>query len=417
MNPNPNFAQPPRQMSERRVTVVGAVLACIGPASLSLFTPAMPEIVHAFGTTEDAVKMTLGLYFAGFALGQLVCGPLSDGYGRKPVTMTFLWLYLAGSLGALLAPSIEILILSRLLQGAGAAVGLALSRAIVRDLFAYEQSARILNLITLILSLAPALAPTVGGLVMEVAGWHAIFSIMFAMGVGTLLTVRFALVETVERNPTRLRPAVVLATYRRLLCDGYFLSSSLVIAGTLGAYYTQSTVLPFILMDRLGLTPAQFGLAMLFQSISFVSGSLAMRVLIRRYGAYRMVPVGLAFCSSGAVAMAVLLGLFEPTFVTVMVPMAMFVFGNAFVMPAMAAASVAAYPMNAGAASSLSGFLQMGAGLAGVVLSGFMGDAIMGMSVVVPLMGLGAVVAWLVWRRIPEPTMARSVVTRHAPAS
>lgn len=82
MNLDPRSARPAGLMSERRVTIVGAVLAGIGPASLSLFTPAMPEIVHAFGTTEDAVQMTLGLYFAGFALAQLVCGPLSDGFGK-----------------------------------------------------------------------------------------------------------------------------------------------------------------------------------------------------------------------------------------------------------------------------------------------------------------------------------------------
>lgn len=402
-------------MSERRVTIVGAVLAGLGPASLSLFTPAMPEIVHAFGTTEEAVKMTLGLYFAGFALTQLVCGPLSDGYGRKPVTLAFLGIYLLGSLGALVAPSIDVLILSRLLQGAGAAVGLSLSRAIVRDLFAHEQSARILNLITLILALAPAIAPTVGGLVMEVAGWHAIFSIMFLMGVASLLTVRFALVETVERDPSRVRLGAVMKTYRNLLGSGYFLFSSLVIAGTLGAYYTQATVLPFILMDRLGLTPAQFGLAMLFQSASFISGSLVMRSLIPRYGAYRMVPVGLGISSLGAAAMAVLLGLYEPTFQSVALPMAMFVLGNSFVMPAMSAATVAAFPDSAGAASSLSGFLQMGSGLLGTVVAGILGDAMLGMSVVVPLMALGAVLAWLAWRKLPEPALARAVVTRKAP--
>ncbi|MBT1154663.1 multidrug effflux MFS transporter [Aminobacter anthyllidis] len=402
----------PGLMSERRVTVVGAVLAGLGPASLSLFTPAMPEIVDAFGTTEEAVKMTLGLYFAGFALTQLVCGPLSDGYGRKPVTLAFLGIYLVGSLGALVAPSIEVLILSRLLQGAGAAVGLSLSRAIVRDLFAHEQSARILNLITLILALAPALAPTVGGLVMQVFGWHAIFSIMFLMGIAALLTVRLALVETVERDPSRARPQAVIRTYGMLLGNSYFLFSSLVIAGTLGAYYTQATVLPFILMDRLGLTPAQFGLAMLFQSASFISGSLVMRSLIPRYGAARMVPVGLAISGAGAVAMTIFLGLYEPTFVSVMLPMAMFVFGNAFVMPAMSVATVAAFPDNAGASASLSGFMQMGSGLLGTVAAGFLGDAMLGMSVVVPLMGLGAVLAWLAWRKLPEPALARAIVTK-----
>jgi DHA1 family bicyclomycin/chloramphenicol resistance-like MFS transporter len=412
MNIRPGATSSDRSMSERRVTIVGAILAGLGPLSLSLFTPAMPEIVHAFATTEDAVKMTLGLYFAGFAVAQLICGPLSDGYGRKPVTLAFLTIYLVGSLGALLAPTIEILILSRLLQGAGAAVGLAVSRAIVRDLFAHEQSARILNLITLILALAPAIAPTIGGLVMEIAGWHAIFLIMVAIGVAAWLAISLLLVETVDRNPSRAKPMAVLRTYRKLLGDGYFLASSLVIAGTLGAYYTQATLLPFILMERIGLTPAQFGLAMLLQSASFISGSLIMRHLIPRYGAHRLVPVGLLFSTLGAAALALLLSLYEPNFVIVMAPMAAFVFGNAFVMPAMSVATVAAHPENAGAAASLSGFLQMGAGLVGTLLSGLLGDAVDGLSVVVPIMGLGALIAWLVWRNIPEPASARTVIGR-----
>lgn len=412
MNIRPGATSSDRSMSERRVTIVGAILAGLGPLSLSLFTPAMPEIVHAFATTEDAVKMTLGLYFAGFALAQLICGPLSDGYGRKPVTLAFLTIYLVGSLGALLAPTIEVLILSRLLQGAGAAVGLAVSRAIVRDLFAHEQSARILNLITLILALAPAIAPTIGGLVMEIAGWHAIFLIMVAIGIAAWLAISLLLVETVDRDPSRAKPMAVLRTYRKLLGDGYFLASSLVIAGTLGAYYTQATLLPFILMERIGLTPAQFGLAMLLQSASFISGSLIMRHLIPRYGAHRLVPVGLLFSTLGAAALALLLSLYEPSFVIVMAPMAAFVFGNAFVMPAMSVATVAAHPENAGAAASLSGFLQMGAGLVGTLLSGLLGDAVDGLSVVVPIMGLGALIAWLVWRNIPEPASARTVIGR-----
>src|SRR5690606_27992445 len=134
-------------MSERRVSIIGGLIVAIGPISLALFTPAMPEIAHAFGTSEGAVKLTLSLYFAGFAFAQLFCGPLSDGFGRKPVTFAFMAIYLVASLIALLAPSIEVLIAARFLQGVGAAVGVAISRAIVRDLFTHERSARIMNLI------------------------------------------------------------------------------------------------------------------------------------------------------------------------------------------------------------------------------------------------------------------------------
>ena len=126
-------------MSARRVSLIGAMLAAIGPVSMALYTPAMPEIVNAFGTTEAAVKMSLSLYFAGFAFAQLICGPISDGLGRRPVTVAFMAIYTVSSFLAVFAPDIETLIVARLLLGVGAAAGIAVSRAIVRDLFQHEE--------------------------------------------------------------------------------------------------------------------------------------------------------------------------------------------------------------------------------------------------------------------------------------
>src|SRR5690606_25098205 len=177
-------------MSERRVSLLGELLVAIGPVSMAIYTPAMPEIVRAFGTTEAAVKMTLSLYFAGFAVAQLVCGPLSDGLGRKPVTFAFMGIYAVASLVAVLAPTVEVLIAARFFQGVGAAAGVAISRALVRDLFTNEQSARIMNLTGLILAAGPALAPTIGGLTMELAGWQAIFLIMLTAGFAIVIVVQ-----------------------------------------------------------------------------------------------------------------------------------------------------------------------------------------------------------------------------------
>src|SRR5688572_15814946 len=240
----------PPVMSERRVALIGALLVGIGPVSMALFTPAMPELVRAFGTTEAAVKMTLSFYFAGFALAQLVCGPLSDGFGRKPVTFFFMAIYLAATLLAALAPTIEVLIAARLLQGVGAAVGVAISRAVVRDLFTNERSARIMNVMGMILGLGPALAPTIGGVTMELFGWQAIFLFMAAAGLAIILVVRYAMAETVGRDLSRIRPRALVNAYRVLLTNPYFLLCSIVMGGATGALYTQATVLPFILMDR-----------------------------------------------------------------------------------------------------------------------------------------------------------------------
>lgn len=404
---NMPLASPPAPvMSERRVSLIGAALVAIGPVSMALFTPAMPEIVRAFGTTEAAVKMTLSLYFAGFAVAQLVCGPLSDGFGRKPVTFAFMGIYLAASLFSLFAPTIEALILARFVQGFGAAVGVAISRAIVRDLFTHERSARIMNLIGMILAVGPAFAPTLGGLTMEVAGWHAIFLLMAAAGAALVAIVHFAMAETVERDLSRIRPRALAGSYAMLLASPYFVLASVILAGAVGALYTQATVLPFILMDRVGLTATQFGIGMLMQSGSYFAGSVVVRQVMGRFGAARLVPAGLIFILIGSALLAVLLHVAEPGFLSVMGPIAFYAFGIAFVTPAMMTAVLAPFPQNAGAASSMSGFFQMGGGLVGGSICAMIGEPVFALATVIPLMGLIATLSWVVWRRLPEPAIA-----------
>jgi DHA1 family bicyclomycin/chloramphenicol resistance-like MFS transporter len=413
-------SQPPMAaaplMSERKVGLIGAMLVAVGPVSMALFTPAMPEIVHAFGTTEAAVKMTLSLYFAGFAVAQLVCGPLSDGLGRKPVTLAFMAIYLAASVLALFSPTIETLIVARFLQGVGAAVGVAISRAMVRDLFTNERSARIMNLIGLILGIGPALAPTLGGVTMQLFGWHAIFVLMLIFAVVIVIVTQVSMVETVTRDLSRIRPRALLASYGHLLRHRYFMASSLVMAGAVGAFYTQATVLPFVLMNNVGMTPTEFGFSMLMQSGAFFAGSLVTRRAMGIYGAYRIVPFGLAFVAAGSLALAVLLRVTEPTFLTVMTPIALYAFGAAFVMPAMSTASLAPFPHIAGAAAAMGGFLQMGGGLAGGSIAALFGDPVIALATVVPALGLLGIVSWLVWRTLPEPAFASAVLARTAEA-
>lgn len=400
---NIQVSAPAPVMSERRVGLIGAMLVAIGPFSMSLYTPAMPEIVNAFGTTEAAVKMSLSLYFAGFAIAQLFCGPISDGVGRRPVTVAFMAIYTAASVLAVFANDIDTLIAARFLQGIGAAVGVAMSRAIVRDLFTHEQSARIMNLIGIILAIGPAAAPTIGGLTMELFGWHAIFLVMAGTGIAIALTAIFAMRETVVRDLSRIRPLALVRSYGHLFSTPRFVTASLVNAGATGALYAQATVLPFILMERVGLTPSQFGFGMLMQSLSYLLGSLILRFLLPRFGAFRMVPVGLVLMGCAATATAVLLRLHEATFLLVMLPVAFYAVGIAFVTPAMTTAAMAPFPTNAGAAAALLGFMQMATGLIGGAVMALMPDPVLAMATVVPCLGAMSIAAWLVWRRLPEP--------------
>jgi DHA1 family bicyclomycin/chloramphenicol resistance-like MFS transporter len=408
--PGPGARADAPLMSERRVSLVGALMVIVGPLSIPLFTPAMPELVRVFGTTESMVKMTLSAYFAGFAIMQLVCGPLSDAYGRKPVTVAFMAIYVLASALAVLAPTVETLIAARFLQGIGAAVGAAVSRAVVRDLFTGEASNRIMNLITLIMGLGPALAPTLGGVLLEVAGWQAIFLFMLFGGIAVTIAIHLMLVETTTPDPSRFRPVALARSYRVLIVDRYFMLASVVLAGSLGAFFTQATVMPFILMDRVGLSPFEFGIVMLLQTLPFFFGGIIFRFAMRRHSAQRLVKVGMIAMGIGYTGTAASLLLLPPTTIGVMVPIMFFSFGVAFIMPAVTTATVAPFPHMAGAAAALSGFVQMGGGFAGGVVVALIGDPVTGMATIVPLMGWAAIIAWLVWRRLPEPALAKVVL-------
>lgn len=393
----------PSIMSERRTSLFGALLVAIGPISMALYTPAMPALVEAFDTTEGVVKLTLALYFGGFAFSQLLCGPLSDAFGRKPVTLAFMALYLAGSLMAVLAPTIEWLLAARLVQGVGASVGVAVARAIVRDQFTGETSSRIMSAIGIILAAGPALAPTIGGLTLALAGWHAIFVVMLFFGLAVMGLVAGQMRETAVPNRALIRPASLLASYRRLFTNLHFLTTVTVVGGSVGALYTLGTVLPFVLIDRAGLTPSQFGIGMLGQSGMFFLGSLVTRFfLTRKVPAFSLVPVGLLFVGAGSVALFLALALLPLSYLSVMAPVGIYTFGIAMVMPAMTTAALAPFPAIAGAAAAAMGFIQMGAGLLGGIVCALIGEPVLATQIVIPAMGACAIAAYLFYRSRPH---------------
>jgi len=392
-----DISRPP--VSPARATIIGGLLTAIASVSMALYTPAMPALTLAFGTTMAMVKSSLTAYFAGFALAQLICGPLSDAFGRRPVAFAFLALYVAAGVVASLAGTVEVLIWARLVQGIGAAVGVAISRAVVRDLFTGQDSARVMNAIGIVLAAGPAIAPTIGGLLSEGLGWRAVFVAMTVFGIGALAAVFFALPET-NRAPDRalVRPGRMLATYRGLLVDRRFLAPALAISFSVGPVYSLGTLLPFVLIDRVGLTPTAFGIGMLAQTGSFFVGGLVARRLLAVVAADRLVLPALVLSFVGASATLAIGLLWPASYGAVMIPVGIFAFSMALVIPALTTAALAHFPAIAGSASALMGFLQMGAGfLGGLAATGF-GDPVTGLKAVFPTM-LAVAVAAGVWRR------------------
>lgn len=391
-------------MSELRVGVIGGLLAALGLMSMALYTPAMTEIVDAFGTTEAMVKLTISIYLAGFCFSQLVCGPLSDGFGRRPITIAFMVIYLAASLLALFSTTIDMLLVARFLQGVGAAVGVTISRAIVRDLFTHDASARVMNLIGIVIAVGPAVAPTLGGVTMELFGWQAIFVVMVCLGILVVLMAIFIIRETVNRDLGRIRPKQLLHSYRTLLTSRQFVYASVGVGGTTGGLYTAATILPFVLMGRVGMTATQFGIGLLLQTSCYFFGSLLFRRLMKVYRPRKLAAAGYFSMVAASVLIATLLRVFEPAYLLVMMPMGLFAFGVSLVMPVMTSAGMAPFPKMAGAASAMMGFFQMGGGLIGGAVAALMGDPVIAFATLVPALGFIAAIAFLLWRRLPQTT-------------
>lgn len=388
-------------MTERRVSLLCGLFATVGPISLSLYTPALPEIAAALAAPISDVQLSISLFFAGFAGAQLICGPLSDALGRRPVLLLFLTIYLAGCVVALSAQTAGILMGARLLQGVGAAVGVALSRAIVRDMFGGAQAARVLALVSIMLAIGPAFAPFLGGLVLGIAGWRAIFLGMLLLGVAAALAAWLLLRETVVPDLSRLQPRRIARTYLRILGEPRFLFPAVILACTNGVVYAQATVLPFVMIDQVGMRPEQFGLSMVLQTGSFLIGSVVARRALAATTPARLMKLGLACYACGAAAMPLLWLLYGPTFWGTMGPIGVCGLGMAFTMPTTTATAMTPFTLEAGAASAVIGFIQMGIGFLGGLVATLFADPGRALVSVTPMMMLCAVGSWIALVRLP----------------
>lgn len=389
----------PTVMSERRVALLGALLAGLGPLSLALFTPAMPVIAEVFETSPAIVQQTLSVYFAGFAVAQLVSGPLADRFGRKVVVQVFLLTYVVGSIGSLLAPTIQVMIWFRLLQGCGAAAGLVMSRAIVRDLFADEASARVLNVINILLGVAPAIAPAIGSATMLFGGWEGPFALMLGLGLLSLAAMQFALAETLPRQVKAVASRNPVRDYLAIMRNPTFTWPALSAAAAVATFYTQSTVLSFVVMGQLGYDAGTFGLLMLVVSSGYFFGSILARFLMRWLGALGLVPLGLGILLISTCAMAGLLLLMPPNLASLTIPVTLMMLANALLLPGLYAACLSPFRDMAGAAAAISGFLTMGAGLIGSLLVSLFPSPSVGLAVIEPILAIIGCATFIAWRR------------------
>lgn len=389
-----------------RMTLVGALLIAVGPLSMSLYTPAMTMLIGALHSTEQAIQATVTVYLFGFAAAQLICGPLSDRLGRRPVLIGCLALYVVGSLLCAAAGSAPALIGGRLVQGVGACGGVALSRVMVVDRFAGNGAARIISLMSLILSIAPAAAPIIGGTLITLTSWRILFMILAVYG-AALLGLVWAFPETnARRDPAAVKLRSLAVNYATLLTSRAFLGQVVLTALAVGGFYASQALAPFVLMGKLGLSSPLFGLITASLMASYLVGSLATNRLLRYVTMSRLVLTGALLVLTAATALALSLRLLGLGIPQIIAPMCVWMLGFALIMPGVTTSALALFPRNAGSASALMGSLQMGMGFVGTCLCGLFGDAAQALAVVPPAMGGLAVIAYLGanWRPRAAPS-------------
>lgn len=393
-------------MSATRTKILGAALIAIGPVTMALYTPAMPLLAQDLHTTESLVKLTLTTYFFGFAFAQLICGPLTDAFGRRPITLLFLALYFVSTVAATMAQDVHFMMITRAIQGIGAAVGITVSRAIVRDQYVGHQAATIMNAISTMLAIGPAVSPTLGGFILELFGWREIFYAMLIYGVLLFAAVLFFQPETnAYKSRDNIHVGRLVSNYTKLLTSIRFLRPSLLLMFSLGTIYSSTTILPFVLIHNTGLTPSEFGLGMLLQTAGFFIGTLVTGKLLKTYDADTVMPIGLTGIFLSALLIAGSLQIYEPSYLVVMVPMSLFTFSCAFVIPSTFTAALRDFPEIAGAASAMMGFLQFGGGILGSTLSAYLGDPLLALMTVIPLMNITGVVLYVFIGLITKPTL------------
>ena len=361
----------PSPAGERAAVPLLAVLIALQPLSVDLFLPALPDTARALDVTAASVQSTLTVFIAVFALVQLVAGPLSDRFGRRPVVLGGVGAYVAGSAIATAATTLEVMLAARVLQAAGCCCAGVCARAIVRDRYEPALGVRRLSQAMSWVALVPMLAPVAGGLLVSTAGWRAGFATMLAAGLAALVLCAALLVESnSRRDRDALRPGPLAAAFAEVLrsrtWQGFAAIGSAMFTG-LFAFLAESA---FALGTLHGLSPWAFGVAVSLVTTQFLVGTVLARRLLPRLGVQRLLAAGcgLAALAGAAMLAAVLAGRDGPA--VLVAAQALFVLAHGLVQPAWQAGALAPFGHRAGTAAAATGFVQhVAAAAAGALLA------------------------------------------------
>jgi DHA1 family bicyclomycin/chloramphenicol resistance-like MFS transporter len=355
--------------------VLLGVLTAVGPISTDMYLPAFPAIEASFGGRPGTAQITLATWFVGLAIGQITQGPLSDRFGRRGPLIAGTALYTLASVGCALAPDLLTLSLMRLLAALGGSASMIGPRAIVRDLADGHAAARMMSQLMLVMGAAPILAPTLGGLVLKVADWHAIFWLAAAYGAICCVVVWLVLPDTLPpQNRTRNGIAAQASRYARIFTERGFITHACIGCFAMFGLFAYIGGAPDVFITRFRLTPSVFGVLFGGCALGLIGMSQFNPTLLRRFGAGPVLRIAVRGYFVATLCLGVLAVAQVGYWYLIALPLLVCTSFTGLTLPNATVGALSPHPHHAGSASALFGTMQYGAGAFSGVLVGALSD-------------------------------------------
>ncbi|BAW24023.1 Bcr/CflA family multidrug efflux MFS transporter [Pseudomonas putida] len=352
-----------------RLIVLLAALVAFAPLSIDTYLPSLPTIAAELAASASSVQLTIGAFLAGLCIGMLFHGPCSDRFGRRPVLLWGMALYLGATVGCLLADSIEALIGWRFLQALGGAAASVLARTIVRDVFSIGQAARTLSLMHLVTMLATLIAPLAGGLLMQLYSWRSIFVALFAFACVCLLASLRYIPETHPAEQRAGSLSTALAGYWHIARNPQALAYILCMGLSFGGMFAFIAASPFVYIEYFQVSPQGYGWLFGLNIFGVIIVTIINARLVSRLGPLAMLGVGAAIVSVAALGLALMASIEAPGLVGIVLLVVLYVSVTGLMGANCVASLLKLFPANAGAAAGLavSGQFALGAGFSALV--------------------------------------------------
>ena len=384
------------------LTALLALLTGLAPLSMDMYLPSLPDIGHVLHASTEQVQLTMSFYLVGFAVGQILYGPISDRFGRKPVLLAALTLFGVASAVCAVTGSIEHLIALRLVQALGGAGSVVLGQAIVRDLYSGVRAGRELSVMGSIMGVAPIIAPLIGGVLQTAFGWHASFVVLMLFALIAGSTVARFLPETLQqRAPGPFSLRSILDLYGSVLKHRGFLAHLGILVATYIGLLVWVSGSSIVLQGVYGLTPMLFGIAFACGSAGFLLGANIAARIVMRLGLHHTIGIGTVVMAAGGLIMAGDVALGDSHVVVLVGSMTIYLAGMGLALPQTMAGALTPFPDRAGTAASLMGFTQQSCAAIGAAATGiYLGHSAWPVAGTVATMGCLSFLVWLFTRGV-----------------